>query len=217
VVLEDQMKKISIILALIMFFAVASASLAADEKTKALFDDLLKIAEKCTNNASVSMEAKSTMNGKEFVTKLKLYFKDMKNFRMDSDTNGQKMRMVVTPAAAWTFVESSNVIMTMDPAAAGNFNVKELIEKQKESSEITESKDGDNRVFTIVDKESKNKNTYAIDSKTGCYVKMSVHNGKGELLTEATYSDWKFDKIDDALFKKPEGAKEVPMPEKGRK
>lgn len=211
------MKRLSVTLAFMLALAVATASFAADDKTKALFDELLKIAEKCTNNATVSMEAKSTTKGKEYVTKLKLYFRDMKNFRMDSDTSGQKMRMVVTPEAAWTYVESNNVIMIMDPAAAGDFNVRDLIEKQKESSEITESKDGENRVFTVVDKATKMKNAYTIDAKTGCYLKMSVRNEKDVLLTEATYTDWKFEKIDDSIFKKPEGAKEEKMPEKVKK
>jgi len=41
---------------------------------------------------------------------------------------------------------------------------------------------------------------------------MQVYDGKGELLTEAVYGDWKFAKISDDTFKKPEGAKEMTMP-----
>ena len=41
---------------------------------------------------------------------------------------------------------------------------------------------------------------------------MNTFNEKEELVSEMNYTDWKFEKIGDEMFKKPEGAQEMQMP-----
>ncbi|HNY11345.1 MAG TPA: hypothetical protein PKK26_07100 [Candidatus Wallbacteria bacterium] len=209
------MKKVLSILSVIAIIAlVISTAFAADDaKANAAFEELIKLTEKCANNVTYVMETKSKMGDQEMKNVMTFYFKDVKNFRIDSEVQGMKTRMVVTPAAAWTYIEAQKMIMPMDRASVDNMNIREMIEKQKTSCEITEGKDGENKTYTLLDKATKQKTTFTVDGKLGAYSKMSVLNEKGEVMTEAIYKDWKFGAIDESLFKKPEGAQEVKMPE----
>jgi len=209
------MKKVLSILSVIAAIAliISSAFAADDPKANAAFEELIKLNEKCANQVIYTMETKSKMGDQEMKNLMTFYFKDIKNFRIDSEVQGMKTRMVVTPAAAWTYIEAQKMIMPMDRASVDNMNIREMIEKQKPTCDITEGKDGENKTFTLLDKGTKQKTVFTIDNKNGVYAKMADYNEKDEVMTEALYKDWKFGAIDENLFKKPEGAQEVKMPE----
>ncbi len=193
--------------------ATAEVKTAAPATANPVFDELIKIAEKCTTNNQYSMEIKAKVNGKDITSKMKFYFKDMQNYRIDNEVMGQKTRMVVTPEATWTYMEAQKLIMKMsDKSMLENMNLKAMLEKQKATSEITKSTEGGNDVYTIVDKEKKTKSTLTVDTKKGVYLKAVMYNEKGELASEAAFSDWTSGPISDDMFKKPEGAQEMEMP-----
>lgn len=208
------MKKLLFTLALITLIATtASFAFAADSEK--IWGELLKITEKSASEVSYAMDTKTKSNGQEYNTKMNFFFKDLKTFRVDSEVSGQKTRMVVTPTDAWVYLEAQKIITPMDRSSIDSINVKESLEKQKGTSDVSEGKDGENITYTIIDKTTKYKTVFTVDSKLGVYNKMAVYNEKGELNTEAVYKDWKFGKQDDSVFKKPEGAQEMKPPAPG--
>lgn len=165
---------------------------------------LMKAYEKMTANAAYVMEVKTKMNGQEFNSKTQAYFKDAKHYRMDSEVAGQKTRMVVDGETAWTYMEANNLLMTMQvPPSPADL---------KKDIEYTEGKDGENVTYTFTDANSQMKVVTAINPKDLLVVKTNTFDAKGEAVSEMTYGDWKFDKIEDSMFKKPEGAQEMQMP-----
>lgn len=165
---------------------------------------LMKAYEKMTADVTFSMEVKAKMNNQEFVTKTKAYFKDAKHYRMDSEVAGQKTRMVVDGDVAWNYMEAANMLMTM-PVPPSPTDLKKDIQ-------YIEGKDGENVTFTFTDAATKMKSVTTVNPKDNLIVKMSAFNEKGEEVSEMFYTDWKFEKIGDEMFKKPEGAKEMQMP-----
>jgi outer membrane lipoprotein-sorting protein len=167
-------------------------------------ETLMKAYEKMTADVAFSMEVKTKMNGQEFNSKTQAYFKDAKHYRMDSEVAGQKTRMVVDGEIAWTYMEAANMIMTM-PVPPSPTDLKKDIE-------YTEGKDGENVTYTFTDANSQMKVVTAVNPKDLLVVKMNTFDAKGEQVSEMTYGGWKFEKIDDSIFKKPEGAQEMKMP-----
>ena len=165
---------------------------------------LMKAYEKMTADVTFSMEVKAKMNNQEFVTKTKAYFKDAKHYRMDSEVAGQKTRMVIDGDVAWNYMEAANMLMTM-PVPPSPTDLKKDIN-------YTEGKDGENVTFTFTDDATKMKVVTTINPKDNLIVKMNTFNEKEELVSEMNYTDWKFEKIGDEMFKKPEGAQEMQMP-----
>lgn len=181
--------------------APAAEVKAGDAKIPEL---LMKAYEKMTADVTFVMEVKAKMNNQEFVTKTKAYFKDAKHYRMDSEVAGQKTRMVVDGDVAWNYMEAANMLMTM-PVPPSPTDLKKDIQ-------YTEGKDGENVTFTFTDAATKMKSVTTVNPKDNLIVKMNAFNEKDELVSEMFYSDWKFEKIGDEMFKKPEGAQEMQMP-----
>jgi outer membrane lipoprotein-sorting protein len=202
------MKKITFILSIAVIVIFSSTAAFAAGDTGKIWDELLKITEKCTDNVSYSMETKSGTAS----TKMKFFFKDVKNYRVDTEVEGQKTRMVYAGGKAWVYVEAQNVVTNMDPAGVESIDIKEALEKQKEIADASEGKSGSSVTYTIIERETKNKTVFTVDPKMAIYTKMQVYDGKGDLLTEAVYTDWKFAKIAADVFDKPKGAKEMDMP-----
>ncbi len=206
------MKKISFIFCLTAAVLLSASSVFAAGEAQKIWDELLKITEKCTENVSYDMVTKSKAGGEKASTKMTFYFKDVKNYRVDTEVEKQKTTMVLTDKEAWVYLPAQNVITIMDHAAVQSINIKEALEKQKENADVSEGKDGDNITYTITERDTKNKTVFTIDSKLSIYSKMQVYNAKSELITEAEYSGWKFGAIGDDIFAKPAGAKEMKMP-----
>lgn len=207
------MKKFSFILSLTAAVLLSASVVFAAGDAQKIWDELLKITEKCTDGVSYDMITKSKVNNKEVSTKMSFYFKDVKNYRVDTEVEKQKTRMVLTDKEAWVYLTAQNVITIMDHAAVQSINIKEALEKQKESADVSEGKDGDNITYTITERETKNRTVFTVDSKLGVYSKMQVYDAKGDLVTQAEYSNWKFGAIGADVFSKPAGAKEMKMPQ----
>ena len=194
--------------------ATAEVKTAAPAAANPLFDELIKIAEKCTTNSQYSMEIKAKVNGKELTSKMKFYFKDMNSYRFDTETADQKTRAVVTPESSWLLIENKNILMKIsNKEMLEKMNLKVMLEKQKATSDVTKTNEGGNDVYTTVDRELKTKSVLTIDSKQGVYAKAMMYNEKGELISEASFSGWDFKPLADDIFKKPEGVKETEMPQ----
>ncbi len=206
------MKKITVIISFAVIAVFAASTLFAAGDSGKIWEEILKITEKCTDNVSYTMKTNSKIGGQAVSTNMKFYFKNVKNYRVDSDASGQKTRMVLTDKAAWVYIEAQNVVTNMEHSAIESIDIKASLEKQKSAADVSEGKDGANVTYTITERETKNKTVFTVDNKLGVFSKMQVYDGKGELLTEAVYGDWKFAKISDDTFKKPEGAKEMTMP-----
>ncbi len=186
--------------------AANETSPSAETKTadSKIPETLMKAYEKMTADVAFTMDVKTKMNGQDFNSKTRAYFKDAKHYRMDSEVAGQKTRMVVDGQIAWTYMEASNMVMTV-PVPPSPADLKKDIE-------YVEGKDGENVTFTFTDANTQMKIVTAVDPEEMLVVKMSTFDTKGELVSEMTYSDWKFEKIEDSIFKKPEGAKEMNIP-----
>ncbi|HNY13821.1 MAG TPA: hypothetical protein PKK26_19730, partial [Candidatus Wallbacteria bacterium] len=200
------MKKVlgilTVLVAITMLFTVAFAE---DAKSK-VPENLQKAYAKMTDNASYTMTTTTKVQDKEMKSVSKAFFKDAKNYRMDSEAMGMKSRTVVNGETAWTYMEAQNMIMSMPVPPAANTELKKDIE-------YVEGKDGENVTFTFTDAASKMKVVTTVSPKDQTVVKTAMINEKGEVISTSVYSDWKFDKIDDSMFKKPEGAKEMQMPQ----
>ena len=185
---------------------VKEAAPAAEAKTgdSKLPETLMKAYEKMTVNVTFSMEVKTKMNGQEFNSKTQAYFKDAKHYRMDSEVAGQKTRMVVNGEIAWTYMEAANMLMTM-PVPPSPTDLKKDIN-------YTEGKDGENVTYTFTDANSQMKVVTTVNPKDLLVVKTNTFDAKGEAVSEMVYGGWKFDKVEDSVFKKPEGAQEMKMP-----
>jgi outer membrane lipoprotein-sorting protein len=210
------MKKINFILSLTAAVLLSASLVFASGDTQKIWDELLKITEKCTDNVSYNMVTKSKVNNKEVSTKMAFYFKDVKNYRVDTEVEKQKTTMVLTDKEAWVYLSAQNVITIMDHAAVQSIDIREALEKQKENADVSEGKDGANITYTITERETKNKTVFTVDAKAGIYSKMQVYNAKNELVTEAEYSGWKFGAIGADVFAKPAGAKEMKMPSQAK-
>jgi len=200
------MKKVlgvlTVLVAITMLFSVAFAE---DAKSK-IPEGLQKAYGKMTDNVSYTMTTTTKVQDKEMKSVSKAFFKDAKNFRTDSEVMGMKSRTVVNGEAAWTYMEAQNMIMSMPIPPAANTELKKDIE-------YAEGKDGENLTYTFTDAASKTKVVTTINPKDQVVVKTAMINEKGEVISESLYTDWKFEKIDDSVFKKPEGAKEMQMPQ----
>lgn len=200
------MKKVlgvlTVLVAITMLFTVAFAE---DAKSK-IPENLQKAYAKMTDNASYTLTTMTKVQDKEMKSVSKAFFKDAKNYRVDSEVMGMKSRMVVNGETAWTYMEAQNMIMSMPIPQASNTELKKDIE-------YVEGKDGENITFTFTDAASKMKVVTTVSPKEVAVVKTTMINEKGEVISTSLYSDWKFDKIDDSVFKKPEGAKEMQMPQ----
>lgn len=206
------MKKLSFALSVvvIVIFAATAAFAAADAAK--IWDELIRITEKCTENASYSMETTSTVSGQKITSRMKFHFRDVKNYRVDTEADGQKTTMVYAGGKAWVYLDAQKVVTNMDPAAIESIDIKGALEKQKETADVSEGKDGANITYTITERETKNRTVFTVDPRKGIYTKMQVYDATGALLSEAVYTDWKFGKIGDETFAKPKGAKEMTMP-----
>lgn len=182
--------------------APAAEVKAGDAKLPEL---LMKAYEKMTADVTFVMEVKTKMNNQEFVTKTKAYFKDAKHYRMDSEVSGQKTRMVINGDVAWNYMETANMLMTMPVPPSPT-------EDLHKNLNYVEGKDGENVTFTFTDATTKMKVVTTINPKETLIVKINTFNEKGEAVSEMLYTDWKFEKVGDEMFKKPEGAQEMQMP-----
>lgn len=201
------MKKFLGILAVMMIVSMmAATAFAADaaKDEKKMPETLKKAYEKSSANASYTLESVAKMNGQEFKSSVRAYFKDTKNYRMDTEAMGQKTRIVVTPAGGWSYIEATKMLMVMDKLPESVMERKDI--------EYTEGKEGDFVTYSYVDPTTKFKITVTIDPKESLPVKMATVNDKGETVSTMTYKDWKFEKIEDSMFARPEGAQEVKMP-----
>lgn len=189
-----------------------------DKKLEALLDEFIKYDEKTCNNASYAIDSKTKKNGKEEAVKMRAYFRDIKNFVMNIEAGENKVKVIVTPKESWMYMKEYNVIMDVPADSKEQFDVEKQQKKRRgEAGEITKSKDGDSDVYTIISKDKKKRSVVTCDPKLLVYTKVVEYGEKGELLTEAAFSDYKFGKIDDAEFVKPAGAEVMQMPEKGGK
>lgn len=203
------------LLTIISFFVTASFAFAeGDAKLKSLLDELAKIDDKAANNASYTIESKAKKDGKEENIKMRAHFKNIKNFVMDMETAGQKIKVVITPEESWMYLGEHNVIMQVPNDAREQFDMEKQQQKRRdETGEITKVKEGENEVYTIISKDKKKKTLATYDPKQGVYTKVIEYNEKGEVSTEAVFKDYKFGPVDEAEFKKPEGAQAMNMPE----
>jgi len=201
------MKKfLGIMAILIVVSMLATVAFAEDAKKdeKKIPELLMKAYEKSSTNASYTLESTSKTGGQEFKAATKAYFKDKKSYRMDTETMGQKTRMVVTPEATWTYMEANKMLMVMDKAPETSFERKDI--------DYTEGKEGNFVTYTYTDPTSKYKVVITVDPKESLPVKSVTANEKGETVSEIVYKDWKFEKIEDSMFAKPADAKEMKMP-----
>jgi len=202
-------------LTIISFFITASFAFAeGDAKLKSFLDELAKIDDKAANNASYTIESKAKKDGKEENIKMRAHFKNIKNFVMDMETAGQKIKVVITPEESWMYLGDHNVIMQVPKDAREQFDMEKQQQKRRdETGEMTKAKEGENEVYTIISKDKKKKTLATYDPKQGVYTKVVEYNEKGEVTTEAVFKDYKFGPVDEAEFKKPEGAETMNMPE----
>lgn len=187
-----------------------------DKKLEALLDEFIKYDEKTCNNASYAIDSKTKKNGKEEAVKMHAYFRDIKNFVINIEAGENKVKVVVTPKESWMYMKEYNVIMDVPADSKEQFDVEKQQKKRRgEAGEITKAKDGDNDVYTIISKDKKKRSVVTCDPKLLVYTKVVEYGEKGELLTEAAFSDYKFGKIDDAEFVKPAGAEVMQLPQQG--
>jgi len=206
-------KMLGIIAILIVISLLGSTAFAAeDAKLKPLMDELIKAGEKAIKDVTYNLESKSKKDGKEETMKMSAFFKDTKNFAMDMEAQGQKMKVVITDNDAWMYMAEQKTIVSIPPEAREQFDIeKQYVKKIEEAGEITKAKKAENDVYTIISKEKK-KTVITIDPKLGVYTKVIDHDEKGELIAETIFKDHKFGKIDESVFKKPEGVQTVSMP-----
>ncbi len=189
-----------------------------DKKLEALLDEFIKYDEKTCNNASYAIDSKTKKNGKEEAVKMRAYFRDIKNFVMNIEAGENKVKVVVTPEESWMYMKEYNVVMDVPADSKEQFDVEKQQKKRRgEAGEITKAKDGDNDVYTIISKDKKKRSVVTCDPKQVVYIKVVEYGKNDELLTEASFSDYKFGKIDDAEFVKPAGAEKMQLPEPGDK
>lgn len=187
-----------------------------DKKFEALLDEFNKYDEKTCNNASYAIDSKTKKNGKEEAVKMRAYFRDIKNFVMNIEAGENKVKVVVTPKESWMYMKEYNVIMDVPADSKDQFDVEKQQKKRRgEAGEISKAKDGDNDVYTIISKDKKKKSVVTCDPKQLVYTKVVEYGKNGEFLTEASFSDYKFGKIDDAEFTKPAGAEVMQLPQPG--
>jgi hypothetical protein len=187
-----------------------------DKKLEALLDEFIKYDEKTCNNASYAIDSKTKKNGKEEAVKMRAYFRDIKNFVMNIEAGENKVKVVVTPKESWMYMKEYNVIMDVPADSKEQFDVEKQQKKRRgEAGEISKAKDGDNDVYTIISKDKKKRSVITCDPKQVVYTKVVEYGEKGEAMTEASFSDYKFGKIDDAEFIKPAGAEVMQLPQPG--
>ena len=187
-----------------------------DKKLEALLDEFIKYDEKTCTNASYAIDSKTKKSGKEEAVKMHAYFRDIKNFVMNIEAGENKVKVVVTPKESWMYMKEYNVIMDVPADSKEQFDVEKQQKKRRgEAGEITKAKDGDNDIYTIISKDKKKRSVITCDPKQLVYTKVAEYGEKGELLTEASFSDYKFGKIDDAEFIKPAGAEVMQLPQPG--
>lgn len=207
------------------------AALAADEKPaakgeakqddknlEAMLDELAKYDEKTAREASYSIKSRSKKNGKEETVRMLAFFKDIKNYVMKMEEESNNIKVVITPEDSWMYIKEHNMLMNVPADSKDQFDVEKQQKKRRgEAGEIVKSKDGEKDVYTITSRDKKKKSVVTCDPKQGVYLKVAEYDEKGELMTEAEFYDYKFGKIDEAEFKKPEGAQFVDMSGAGEK
>jgi len=201
------MKKIFVItLAIAAMFSFAGASFAEDSKSVELIDRFIKAVEKGTVDVSYTMESKSRRGDTETVSVSKSYFVNAKKFVTETEFDGNSVKVAIDPAGSWLHDRGKNVLMPLEGQAAAKFDLQGALVKLGQACDISESREGDDTVFTLVHKERKLKTVFTA-GKDGYLVKMVMKNEKGDTLSESVYKDYKFGKIDESHFKKPEGVK----------
>ncbi len=199
------------LLVLMVFIILFSVSISfAQEPTavpkaqKASINDIVKIMEKCTKGVSYITETTTKINDKEVTSKTAYYYKNLNNYRTDYESGAEKARMVISPKAAWSYSETRNKIDVIPAGMVKEMDPVKAIKNQGKDAVVTKEVENNLVKYIISVKNSKAQTIYYVDEKTKTFVKMLVMNAQGAQASETIYKDYKFGKIDETLFAKPD-------------
>lgn len=196
----------------VVFVLVFGAAYVNAKEVKASVGEIKKIVEKMSKNASYTTETKTTIGGKDYITKQKYYFKDLKTYRIDAETQGLKNATVATPAKSFMVDFNTMKEEPLPKETVAAMQPVKALEAQCKGAAITVEKTADQKIYRIVNKKAGSKVEYHADAKQNVFTKMIVYKPTGEVMSETVYSEFKAEKLDDALFTKVEAAQAAPAP-----
>lgn len=198
---------LSLAVAALVLLSLAGAAFAeGDTRSNELVEKFVKLVEKGTVDVSYTVESKSKNGGTEVVSISKSWFVTSKKFVSETEVAGNVLKVVIDPAGSWLYDRNQNIIMPLEGKNAEKFDLQGALVKLGQACEISEASKGDETVFTLFQKEKKITAVFTAN-KDGYLVKMVMKNGRGEVVSESSYRDYKFGKIDESVFGRPAGAK----------
>lgn len=210
------MKRIlTIITIFVLIFYFQNLSFAGDSKEidlKSNIPEALRAAyEKCTNNVSYKIISKTNVDGKEYQVTTKVYFKNEKTCKFENEFMGSETIAVITPEGSWNYIKNNNTLINIS-----DMKTMGPLDLLSNGFVMNEGKENNLSTFTFELKNEKIKGigTIYVDTKNNLILKTIIKNLNGKAITETYYSDFKFEKQEDYLFKKPKGAKEISAPKK---
>jgi outer membrane lipoprotein-sorting protein len=192
--------------------SAAAKQPAPDAKKSAALKTFMEVFNKCTHDASVTVQ--TTLNKTTPPDKITQYFyyRDPSNFRSDTHSAGQKVRMVISGAGSWYYSENDAKLTPIPPEKAAEIsyamNIGAIVSDNIDLFEVKESKDKNNNILIyILNKNTGFMSTYVIDGKLKAFKRLCTYPKKGLLSEDCIYSNYKFGKIDDKAFTVPKPAK----------
>jgi len=188
--------------------AASTAKPAPDAKKSAALKTFLEVFNKCTHNASVTIQGTSYQTNPPLKVTQYNYYRDPSNFRSDTQANGKKVKMVISSAGSWTLSENDGKLTAIPPdktaAIISAMDMGSLVSNNIASFDVIESKDKNNNILIyITNKSTGFMNTYVIDPKLMVIKRLCVYPKKSALAEDDVYGAWKFATLDDNVFKAP--------------
>jgi len=152
----------------------------------------------------ISYTLTQTLTGAEkSVSTMEIKCKNSSTYRIEQvNSKNEKIVMVFTPQDCWTYNEKGDSVDVQKNNPDNDF--KAIV---KNATKITEGVDGKYTTYTLDSADKKTVNVIYVDAKENIVSKLIVKNPKGETMSVNEISDLKRVKLDDSLFKMPEGKK----------
>jgi len=190
----------------------APAPAKTDAKKSAALKLFMEVFNKCTHDASVTIQGTSNETKPPAKMTQYLYYKDPSNFRSDTQSAGRKVKLVVASTGSWIYSEADGKLAAIpsDKAAelSSSMDLGAVVSNNINLFDVIESKDKNNNILIyIINKNTGFINTFVIDPKLKVFTRVCSYPKKGVLAEDNIYGGWKFGKQDDKIFAVPASAK----------
>lgn len=171
-------------------------------------DGMKQALENTMTGSSFTIEGWQRSGTEEIKISTVIYSKDLSCFRADLTLKGGKMRFVLNGRECWVYIEEKNTIMPLPASEVEGMSPAGAFLKLA-GMDARESSEGGAKVFSFTDRAAGTRIVYGVNGVPPVIRRETRFDAKNLKTGELEYKNFKKEKLDENLFKKPAGARDA--------